>query len=66
MPDSSPVKSNGSSVDQQREKKIHLRVSAPEKRKFEKLAKNRHTNLSEIVRQLLHKEADSSASRQGA
>lgn len=53
-------------MDQQREKKIHLRVSAPEKRKFEKLAKNRHTNLSEIVRQLLHKEADSSASRQGA
>jgi hypothetical protein len=48
----------GNFVDQQREERIHVRVSVVEKRKFEKLAKARHTDLSEIVRQLLHSELD--------
>jgi len=53
------TQSNGSAVaDQQREARIRVRVSVPEKRKFEKLAKDRHTDLSELVRQLLHREAE--------
>ena len=52
-------KSNGNLVDLERNQRIFVRVSQPEKRKFEKMARDRHTDLSEIVRQLLHKEADS-------
>ena len=37
---------------------IHVRVTVDEKAKFEKLASAKHTDISEIVRQLLHKEAD--------
>ncbi len=37
---------------------IRVRVTLPEKRKFEKLAEKRHTDISELMRQLLHKEAD--------
>lgn len=66
MPDSIQQRPNGNLVDQQREKRIHVRVSASEKLKFEKMAKARHTDLSEIVRQLLHREADSKTSRAGA
>lgn len=46
-------------MDQQREARIAVRVSVPEKRKFEKMAKDRHTDISELIRQLLHREADS-------
>ena len=52
-------------MDEQREDRIHVRVNAPEKRKFEKLAKSRHTDISELVRQLLHREADSKTSKAG-
>jgi hypothetical protein len=45
-------------MDQQRDERIHVRVNVAEKRKFEKLAKLRHTDLSEIVRQALHAEVD--------
>jgi hypothetical protein len=48
----------GTVVDNNREARIHVRVTEAEKRKFEKLAKKRHIDLSDIVRQLLHKEAD--------
>lgn len=37
---------------------IRFRVTADEKVKFEKLAAAKHTNVAEVVRQLLHKEAD--------
>jgi hypothetical protein len=50
-------------VDNQREARIHVRVSDTEKRKFEKMAKERHTDISELVRQLLHREADMKLSR---
>ena len=59
-------KLNGNDVDLKRDVIIRLRVSVPEKRRFEKLAKLRHTDLSELVRQVLHKEADSTIVRQGA
>ena len=47
-----------------REEVIRVRVRPEEKAKFEKLAESRHTNISEIVRQLLHKEAASALSIQ--
>ena len=37
---------------------IRLRVTPDEKVKFERLAASRHTDVAELVRQLLHKEAD--------
>jgi hypothetical protein len=37
-----------------------IRVTEAEKRKFEKLAESRYTTLSELIRQLLHREADTS------
>ena len=37
---------------------IQVRVTPDEKVKFEKLAVSRHTDISEIVRQLLHKESE--------
>ena len=49
-----------SKLDHERNLSIRVRVSAEEKEKFEQLAKGRHTDVSELVRQLLHKEADSS------
>lgn len=49
-----------SKLDHERNSSIRVRVSAEEKEKFEQLAKGRHTDVSELVRQLLHKEADSS------
>ena len=38
---------------------LKTRVNADEKAKFDKLAACRHTDLSELTRQLLHREADS-------
>ncbi len=55
--------SKGSAVDQQRETRIVVRVSVIEKRKFEKMAKDRYTDISELIRQLLHREADMKAER---
>lgn len=49
---------NGTIVDHKRKAQIHVKVSMPEKQKFEKMAKERHTDISELVRQLLHREAD--------
>lgn len=51
-------RTNGSYVAIFRPAQLHVKVSELEKRKFEKMAKERHTNISELVRQLLHKEAD--------
>lgn len=48
-------------LDQQRDVRIVVAVSIPEKRKFQKMAKDRHTDLSELVRQLLHKESEQAA-----
>lgn len=45
-------------MKEQRQERIVVVVTAPEKRKFEKMAKSRYTNLSELVRQILHREAD--------
>ena len=44
-----------------KERKIRIPFMATEaeKRKFEKLAVSRYTTLSELIRQLLHREADS-------
>jgi hypothetical protein len=36
---------------------LRVRVTAEEKAKFEKLAADRHTDISELARQLLHREA---------
>lgn len=41
-----------------REALVRIRVTEDEKAKFEKLAASRHTDLSELARQLLHKEAE--------
>jgi Ribbon-helix-helix protein, copG family len=35
-----------------------VRVSEAEKRRFKALAEARHTNLTELIRQMLHAEAD--------
>jgi hypothetical protein len=56
----------GTDVDLERQTLIRMRVSAEEKRKFEKLAKSRYTNLSELVRQLLHREADNNKTKAAA
>lgn len=50
-------------VNHKRDAQIHIKVSGPEKQKFEKMAKERHTDVSELVRQLLHKEADTKLER---
>jgi len=42
----------------QRSAWILLKVTDEEKRKFKKLAESRHTTLSEVIRQVLHREAD--------
>jgi len=44
-----------------REDRIFIRLSKDEKTKFEKLALERHTTVSELARQLLHKEAEKKA-----
>lgn len=49
---------------QYRDEVIRVRVRPEEKTKFEKLAESRHTDISEIIRQLLHKEAESALSVQ--
>ena len=51
VPRMAPKKTN-------RDEVIRVRVSPEEKTKFEKIAAARHTDLSEIVRQLLHREAE--------
>jgi hypothetical protein len=37
---------------------LRLRVTQEEKAKFEKLAAAKHTDISELARQLLHREAE--------
>ena len=37
---------------------IRIRVNSDEKVKFDKLAASKHTDLSELARQLLHREAE--------
>lgn len=44
-----------------REERIVVVVTGIEKRKFEKVAKERYMTISELVRQLLHREADTKA-----
>ena len=43
---------------QYRENVIRVRVTEDEKVKFEKLASAKHSDISEVIRQLLHREAD--------
>jgi ribosomal protein L11 len=43
----------------ERETRIPVKVTVEEKRKFERLAASRYTTVSELIRQLLHREADS-------
>lgn len=45
----------------ERKERIPVKVTSAEKRKFEKLAEQRHTTISELIRQLLHREADQKA-----
>jgi len=45
---------------------LPVRITAAEKRKFVKLAASRYSTLSALIRQLLHREADSKTSRTGA
>jgi len=45
-------------VQKPKSEQIHVKVSDVEKRKFERLAESRHMKLSELVRQILHREAD--------
>jgi hypothetical protein len=40
---------------------IRVRVTAEERAKFEKLAASKHTDISQLTRQLLHREADQAA-----
>lgn len=37
---------------------LKVRITVDEKAKFEKLAASKHTDLSELARQLLHREAE--------
>ena len=48
----------------ERTARIPFQVTPAEKAKFMRLAKKRHMTISELIRQVLHKEADS-ASREG-
>lgn len=59
-------RATGTGGDDQREERVFVRVSVREKRKFQKLAKSRHTDISELARQLLHREADSKSERDAA
>jgi hypothetical protein len=43
----------------QRNERLFIRVSEAEKRKFNRLARARNTDISELARQILHREADS-------
>lgn len=45
-------------MEQKREIRLVVKITAAEKRKFEKMAKERHTDISELTRQLLHREAE--------
>lgn len=49
-----------------RNERIIIRVKKAEKRKFYRLVKSRHTDLSELVRQLLHREVESKGLKAGA
>lgn len=51
-------KSNGNSVEENRNLRLSVRISESEKRKFEKMAKDSHTDLAVLTRQILHREAD--------
>jgi hypothetical protein len=44
---------------------LPVRVTKAEKSKFFKLAEDRYTTFSELVRQLLHREADNRTSKAG-
>jgi hypothetical protein len=37
---------------------LHIKITEEEKAKFQKLVAARHTDISELVRQLLHKESE--------
>lgn len=45
-------------MDHKRIIRMVVMISEPEKRKFQKMAKDRHTDLSELVRQLLHQASE--------
>jgi hypothetical protein len=47
-------------MGENRDVRIVVRATESEKRKFDKLAKANHTDLSEIIRRLLHEAADKS------
>lgn len=58
-----PVKQNPQLREaelKERNIRIPVQVTMAEKKKFEKLAEGRYTTLSELIRQLLHREADTS------
>jgi len=57
---------NPAGADRQRDERLFVRVSVSEKRKFTRLAKRRHTDVSELARQLLHREADTKSLEAGA
>lgn len=67
MTATAPKQPIGATVERPLEKlrvvRIVVLVTAPEKRMFKKMASERHTDLSELVRQLLHREADAQAER---
>lgn len=46
-------------LGEDRDLRLFIRVNKKEKDRFLKLAKARHTDISELVRQILHREADS-------
>lgn len=52
----------GNGVDK-REVLLRVRINDEEKIKFEKLAEENYTSLSELIRQLLHREADTKLGR---
>lgn len=63
MSDSS---ANGKGKGTLKDERFVVRVKRAEKRKFEKLAKLRNTDLSELTRQVLHREADTNTVKAGA
>lgn len=48
---------------QERTSAVLVKVTEREKVTFMKVAEKRHTNLSELIRQLLHREAESQAQK---
>ena len=48
----------------ERDTRVPVRVSQEEKRRFLKLAEAKHTNLSELIRLMLHAEADKELGRE--